>query len=80
MYYIREREIMEIDRMSIKKKEKKTETKIVRVTEAIARAIETTRGASRFEESRERAKTLAANRLHRSSSNSSRKQESVPES
>ncbi len=27
--------------MSIKKKEKKTETKIVRVTEAIARAIET---------------------------------------
>jgi|3_EtaG_2_1085321.scaffolds.fasta_scaffold509077_1 hypothetical protein len=32
---------MEIDRMSIKKKEKKTETKIVRVTEAIARAIET---------------------------------------
>ena len=41
MYYIREREIMEIDRMSIKKKEKKTETKIVRVTEAIARAIET---------------------------------------
>tara|TARA_R100000664_G_C2718913_1_gene113028 strand:- start:558 stop:785 length:228 start_codon:yes stop_codon:yes gene_type:complete len=41
LYYIREREIMEIDRMSIKKKEKKTETKIVRVTEAIARAIET---------------------------------------
>tara|TARA_R110002110_G_scaffold406341_1_gene626091 strand:- start:1704 stop:1931 length:228 start_codon:yes stop_codon:yes gene_type:complete len=41
LYYIREREIMETDRMSIKKKEKKTATKIVRLTETIATAIAT---------------------------------------